>query len=65
MQEGRDHAVGVDREVFGLELISLEEIAPVVLEDLALGVKDLADALAACGLRRVVEHEFRHLVSSR
>ena len=55
--ERRHHAVRIEREIFGLELIAGEQVELLLLERQPLGVEHEAHALAAGRLRRVVELE--------
>src|SRR5262245_33597363 len=57
MVERRHDAVGIEPEVFGLELVALKQIEPYLFELQILGIENETNTLAAGRLRRVVEPE--------
>ena len=59
MIEGGHDAVGIEREIVGLELVAGQQIELLLFERQLLGVEHKADPLAASRLRRVVQDE-RH-----
>ena len=60
--EGRYDAVGIEREVVGLELVAGQQVELFLFEWELLGVKHEAHALAAGRLRGVIKEEGHLLV---
>ena len=60
--EGRHDAIGIEREVAGLELVAREQVELLLLERKLLGVEHEAHALAAGRLRGVIKGEGHLLI---